>query len=413
MVALVERIAADAVAVDREARFLAGSIDALRVDGLLALGIPSELGGPGGGPVEFVRAVERVASACSSTAMVYMMHVVAVQTLLAGSSGGGVKAATVADVAAGRHLTTLAFSERGSRSHFWAQISRAQTNGDAVVFDADKSWVTAAGHVDSFVTAVGAPGSDSPIATELYLVSADASGIVVEGSFDGLGMRGNASAPVTFRGVRVASERRLGAPDSGFGPMMTATLPWFVPGGAACAIGIAGAAVDAAARHMSASRLEHASLTLADLPTVRAHLASASVAHLQARALLYQVAGQVAAASPDAQLGVFALKIAAAEAAIDITQLAMRIGGGAAYSKHLAIERQFRDAHALGVMAPTTDVLLDLTGKALTGQELFQRFALRGSSLRESRTCRGLCSWYGQRIVEVRRTLSRRLRPSA
>ncbi len=56
--------------------------------------------------------------------------------------------------------------------------------------------------------------------------------------------------------------------------------------------------------------------------------------------------------------------------AIDVTDAAMRLCGGAAYSRQLPLERLFRDARAASVMAPTTDLLVDFLGKALTGQEL-------------------------------------------
>jgi alkylation response protein AidB-like acyl-CoA dehydrogenase len=48
----------------------------------------------------------------------------------------------------------------------------------------------------------------------------------------------------------------------------------------------------------------------------------------------------------------------------------MRVCGGAAYSRHLPLERHFRDARAAAVMAPTTDVLVDLLGRSLTGRPL-------------------------------------------
>ena len=70
-------------------------------------------------------------------------------------------------------------------------------------------------------------------------------------------------------------------------------------------------------------------------------------------------------------LGVLALKAAAAEMAVEVTDLCLRVGGGAAYAKHGPLERHFRDARAASVMAPSTDVLHDFLGKALCGQELF------------------------------------------
>lgn len=362
-----------AAAVDREARFPQESVTALREAGLLGLGIPDAYGGPGGTASDMVAAVEEVAVACASTAMVYTMHLVAAQTLMAGTAGpdDGVKAATLREMAAGSHLSTLAYSERGSRSHFWAQVSRAAADDDAVRIEADKSWVTSAGYADSYITATGAVGMSGPLETELYLVDARSPGIDVLGSFDGLGMRGNASSPVAYRGVRVDADRRLGEAGSGFGLMLSATLPWFVLCGAATSVGIAGASIAAGAEHISGARLQHLGSSLSEIPGVRARLAEAKIRHLQARALLHEVAHQVETGAPEAQLGVLALKAAAAEMAIDVTDEVMRACGGAAFSKHLGIERNFRDARASSVMAPTTDLLRDFIGRALTGLELF------------------------------------------
>ena len=363
-----------AAEVDREARFPIEAMAALREAGLLGLGIPETYGGPGGTPSEVVSVVEQVAIGCAATGMVYTMHLVAAQTLLAGTLGpdDGIKAATLRAIAAGDHLSTLAYSERGSRSHFWAQVSRATVEDSGLVrIDADKSWVTSAGHADSHVTGTGAVGKSGALETELYLVDARTPGIEVLGRFDGLGMRGNASSPVVYRGVTIEADRRLGDAGSGFGLMMSATLPWFVLCGAATSLGIAAAAIEGGAQHISGARFEHLGSTLADIPGVRSRLAEAKIRYLQARALLYEVARQVETSSPDAQLGVLALKAAAGEMAIDVTDEIMRACGGAAFSKHLGIERNFRDARASSVMAPTTDILRDFIGKALTGMDLF------------------------------------------
>jgi alkylation response protein AidB-like acyl-CoA dehydrogenase len=367
-------IGSRAAAVDREARFPRESVNELARAGALGLAVPERFGGPGAGPVEVAEVVERVAAACASTGMVLVMHVVAVQTLAAGvgeDEPAGPKHAALAAAARGELLLTLAYSERGSRGHFWAQVSRARAHGDGVAIDADKSWATSAGEADAYVLACGAPGSDDPLLTELYLAPADDAGIEVPARFDGLGMRGNASAPLRVRGLRASEDQRLGPAAGGFGLMMQATLPWFVLGSAACSVGIAGAALAAAIDHARGARLEHLGSTLADVPGVRARLAEARIRHDQARAHLYSVARDIAAGRPEAQLGVLAVKAAASEMAVDVTDLCLRVGGGAAYSRQGPLERHFRDARAASVMAPTTELLHDFLGKALCGQELF------------------------------------------
>jgi alkylation response protein AidB-like acyl-CoA dehydrogenase len=370
----VDEIAARAARVDRDAHFPRESVQELAAAGALGLAVPERFGGAGARPVEIADAIERVAGACASTGMVLVMHVVAMQTLTAGiaeDEPDGPRRETLQAAARGEHLSTLAYSEGGSRGHFWAQVSRARATDQGVTIDADKSFATSAGEADSYVMACGAPGSDDPLATELYLVPADAPGLEVGAPFDGLGMRANASAPLRVRDLRVNPERRLGGPGQGFGLMMQATLPWFVLGSAACSVGIAGAALDAAIEHAGGARLEHLGSTLADVPGVRARLAEAKVRHAQARAYLYAVARDIEDGAPGAQVGVLALKAAAAEMAVEVTDLCLRVGGGAAYAKHGPLERHFRDARAASVMAPTTDLLHDFLGKALCGQELF------------------------------------------
>lgn len=363
----VDEIEAHADAVDRERRFPTEGVAALRRAGLLALGVPAEYGGPGGGPRELAEAVRTVGERCGSTSMVFAMHLVAVQTLLADPGpADGPKADVLRAIAAGEHLTTLAFSAKGSRSHFWAQTSHARSEGDEVVLDDLKTWVTSAAQADSYVVAIGSPGVESPLQTDLYLVDSSAPGVEVASPFEGLGMCGNGSSPVRLTGVRVPASHRIGAPRTGYRTLMASTLPAFVSACAACCVGLSGRALELAIEHVAGARLEHQGETLRDLPVLRARLAEAKIRHLQADALLGRVLDAMAAGTPD-MVEVLALKAACAEMAVEVTDAAMRACGGAAYSRHLPIERLFRDARAASVMAPTTDVLRDLVGRSLTG----------------------------------------------
>jgi alkylation response protein AidB-like acyl-CoA dehydrogenase len=72
----------------------------------------------------------------------------------------------------------------------------------------------------------------------------------------------------------------------------------------------------------------------------------------------------------DAMLRVLEIKAAAGETALEVTDLAMRLGGGAAFRKEVGVERHFRDARASTVMAPTLDSLNDFVGRILTGLPL-------------------------------------------
>jgi alkylation response protein AidB-like acyl-CoA dehydrogenase len=108
--------------------------------------LPTEAGGSALGPRTLAAVIATLAEADASAAMVYLMHMSATATIVAARPGAMV-AQTLNDISAGRHLTTLAFSEAGSRSHFWAPVSRAKRNGAGVHLTAKKSFVTSAGRL--------------------------------------------------------------------------------------------------------------------------------------------------------------------------------------------------------------------------------------------------------------------------
>ncbi len=356
---------ANAREVDGTARFPAEAVQALRESGLLGLTLPREDGGLGQGPHELVDVLGALAGACGSTAMIYLMHISAAMPVAAAPPPG--LPGLVADLASGRALGSLAFSEAGSRSHFWAPVSQARQNGGGIVLDAKKSWVTSAGHADVYVISTKTPGTDT---VDLFAVPAGSPGVDVAGDWRGMGLRGNASNPMTFT-AEVPEDTRLGPAGGGMDLMLQTVLPWFNLGNAAVSVGLAGAAVDAAIRHTSAARLEHLAESLSALPTVRARLARMSIELAVTTAYLHQAADRLAEPREDTMLHVLGVKAAANDAALSITDAAMRVCGGAAFSEHLQIDRYFRDARAGHVMAPTADVLYDFYGRAITGQPLF------------------------------------------
>jgi alkylation response protein AidB-like acyl-CoA dehydrogenase len=131
------------------------------------------------------------------------------------------------------------------------------------------------------------------------------------------------------------------------------------------------AATDKTAQHITRTKLEHLSQSLADLPTVRAYLSRMRIKTDMARALLLDGLNALEQGREDAMLRILEVKAAAGEASTEVTDLAMRVCGGAAFRKEVGIERHFRDARASTVMAPTTDALYDFIGKALCGIPLF------------------------------------------
>ena len=359
---------------DSAGRFSTEAVQALGEAGLLGLLLPADVGGAGLGPRAFADVTATLAEADASVAMVYVMHILGAASIAAARPNAAQAVAPMLnDIAAGRHLSTLAFSEAGSRSHFWAPVSRAQRNGgDSVKISAKKSWVTSAGHAQSYIVSTLAPEGAGPTDSTLYVVAASTPGLSVAGRWDGLGLRANASAPVVLDNCEVASDFQLTDDGGGFPAMLNVTLPLFCLGSAAVALGLCRAAVTGTATHLKTAKFEHLGQTLGEgLPTLRAQLATMQIETDGLSARVDDLVDHLEQPRETTVLRVLETKAAAGEDAISVTSTAMRVCGGAAFSKHLSIERLFRDAHAGAVMAPTADVLREFIGRSLLGMPLF------------------------------------------
>jgi alkylation response protein AidB-like acyl-CoA dehydrogenase len=360
-----ETIARAAAEVDRSGTFPDKSIEALKTAGLLGAMSGPEVGGLGLGVSGAAAIVDRVAQECGSTAMIVCMHYCGTAVLEVHGSESVRRAA-----ASGEHLSTLAFSEVGSRSHFWAPAGTARRKGDDVVLNAQKSWVTSASRATAYAWSSKPLQAEGP--STLWLVPAGSGGITVHGPFEGLGLRGNDSCPVSARDVQVPATAMLGGDGDGFNIMMGIVLPIFNVLSSACSVGLMEAAVRRTAAHASGVHHSDTGAALAELPTIRNYIARMRVKTDAARTLQDDTIAAINANRADTMLRVLECKAAAGEAATEVLDLAMRVCGGAAFRKDVAVERYFRDTRAAGVMAPTTDVLYDFVGKAVCGLPLFQ-----------------------------------------
>ncbi|MEJ2864722.1 acyl-CoA dehydrogenase family protein [Actinomycetospora flava] len=363
--AAVEATVAPAAAeIDRTGAYPRADVEALEATGALGLLSSPDVGGAGGSLADVAQVLETIARADASTAMVVLMHYSAV-SVIEPHGPEDVRR----EVAAGRHLSTLAFSERGSRSHFWAPVSTATAVDDGVRLDAAKSWVTSAGEADSYVWSSRPVSAEGPMT--LWLVPGATDGVEVAGSFDGFGLRGNASSPMSADGAVVPASARLGDDGAGLDIALGTALPTFLVGNAAVSLGLMEALVDEAAGHVTTTRLEHLGQTLAEQQSTQRTFAALRTRVDTTRAFLTDTLTALGSGRPDATLRVLQVKAVAAEAAADVADGVMRLCGGAAFRKELGIERRYRDALAARVMAPTTEALQDFVGRATLGLPLF------------------------------------------
>lgn len=366
---ITKTIVADAVSpqmhlTDQNAKFPREAIVAFGKAGILGLISSKDVGGQGLGLGEAAEIIETIANVCPSTAMILTMHYCATAVI---EKYGNIEIRT--EIAAGNHLSTLAWSEASSRSHFWAPTGTAEKSKDGYILNGNKTMVTTAMEADSYVWS-SKPASGNE-ASSLWLVKKGQKGLSSPQAFDGLGLRGNASSPMKAEAMILNQEALLGVDGGGFDIMINTVLPVFCTLNASTSIGLMDGALVQSINHVTAKKFEHMNTNLADLPTIRAYLAKAKIQADMVRTLRNDTVTALKENRADAMLRVMEVKAAAAEAALEVTDTCMRVCGGAAYRKDLNLEKLFRDARSASIMAPTSDVLFDFIGKAICNMQVF------------------------------------------
>jgi len=355
----VPEIARRAREVDATRAFPDQGLQALAACGAYGLLVPVEHGGAGGSLEALADACEAVGAACASTAMVFLMHSVSSATIAA--AGGDRAAEYLSAMAGGQVLATLAFSERGTGAHFYAPELRAARANGAVHVTGRKSFVTSGGHADVYLVLLQSESEG----LDMYAVDRTVAGLVFDGSWDGLGMAGNSSIAMELD-VRLPTEARIGQPGQGGDLVFGVVAPTFLVGLAAVNAGIARAAAESATQHATTRRYGDGS-SLAEVQVIQHALADMDGRVRAARLLVAEAARLGDAGDAAALVPIMEAKIAATEAAADVTRRALEVCGGQGYTAALPIERHLRDALAGAVMAPTNAVLKTWVGKALAG----------------------------------------------
>jgi alkylation response protein AidB-like acyl-CoA dehydrogenase len=349
---------------DKESKFPEESFKELGKKGFLKLLVPEEYGGFGKGLVEHAQACLAFAETCSTTALCYMMHNVALMCVLTHGSEE-LKQRIFTDIVEKDKFLALAYSEFGTGVHFYNPEITAEVNGDFTTFNGTKSMVTSATYASYYL--VLAPSVEAEKINN-WVFPLEAKGLTFELSkWHGLGMRGNASCPMHMDNVTLDSSFRIGSEGSGAEQVFNVVAPFFITGLGAVYSGTAMHMFEIASKYAVDRKYPDGS-SLSNIETIQVHIGNIYKDAAAARAITLEAARAGANGEADALAKILAARIVASEAAIECGRLAMRVGGGKAYNKAIPIERLLRDAYAGQIMAPSADVLAIWLGKALTGQ---------------------------------------------
>ena len=269
-------------------------------------------------------------------------------------------------------LTTLAFSEAGSRSHFWAPLGTATAEGDA----ACASTRARAGsrrpvEADSYVWSSQPLAADGPMT--LWLVPADAAGLGAAGRVRRPRPARQRLAPDHAPTACVVDCRRRARRRRRRARHRARRGAALVPGAvsAAFSLGLMEAVIAETHGHVTRPAFEHLDQALAEQPVPRVDLARMRIeTDAAARLLARHARRDRRPAGPTRCCACWRSRPRPREAALERHRPGDEVCGGAAFRKEVGVERRFRDARAARVMAPTTDALLDFIGRAVCGLPL-------------------------------------------
>src|SRR5215471_13244359 len=341
-----------AAAIDREARFPRETVRRMGELGLMGIAIPEAHGGSGADTVAYVVALEEVATACASHAVIMSVNNSLYCDPVEKYGTEEQKQRFLAPFASGAKLGCFSLSEPGAGSDATNQNTLARRDGDAYVIDGRKIFVTNGREADVVLVFAQTDRARGHHGITAFLMEKGTPGFTVVKTEDKLGIRASDTAELLFEGCRVPAANRLGEEGQGFSIAM-ATLDAGRIGIAAQAIGIGRAAHE---RSVAYARERNSfGAPIGQHQMVQWMLADMAVALEAARMLTWRAAwlkDQGAAFGTESAMA----KLFAAEAAMRVTTDAIQVHGGYGFIKEYGVERHFRDAKITQIYEGTSQI---------------------------------------------------------
>ncbi|MFD9133912.1 acyl-CoA dehydrogenase family protein [Streptomyces bottropensis] len=356
-------IAPHAAEEEDAGRFPRELFDLLSESGLLGLPYDSEHGG-GDQPYEvYLQVLEELAMARLTVGLGVSVHTLACHAL----ANYGTKEQQGEHLPAmlgGGLLGAYCLSEPSSGSDAASLRTKAVREGDEWVITGTKAWITHGGIAD-FCTVMARTGSEGSRGISAFLVPGDAEGLSAAAPEKKMGMKGSPTAQLNFDGVRVGDARRLGEEGQGFAIALSA-LDSGRLGIAACAIGVAQAALDEAVAY--ATGRQQFGRPISDFQGLRFMLADMATQIEAGRALYLSAARLRDAGRPFSKQAAMA-KLLCTDAAMKVTTDAVQILGGYGYTADFPAERYMREAKVLQIVEGTNQIQRMVIARHLAGPE--------------------------------------------
>ncbi|TLS40108.1 acyl-CoA dehydrogenase [Streptomyces montanus] len=356
-------IAPKAAAEEDAGRFPRELFTLLSESGLLGLPYDSEHGG-GDQPYEvYLQVLEELAAARLTVGLGVSVHSLSCHAL----AHYGTKEQQVQHLPAmlgGGLLGAYCLSEPASGSDAAGMRTKAVRDGDEWLLTGTKAWITHGGVAD-FYTVFARSGGEGTRGITAFLVPGDAEGLSAAVPEKKMGMKGSPTAQVHFDRVRISDDRRIGDVGQGFAIALSA-LDSGRLGIAACAVGVAQAALDEAVAYATAR--EQFGRRISDFQGMRFMLADMATQIEAGRALYLAAARLRDAGRPFAKQAAMA-KLLCTDAAMKVTTDAVQVLGGYGYTADFPVERFMREAKVLQIVEGTNQIQRMVIARHLVGPD--------------------------------------------
>jgi butyryl-CoA dehydrogenase len=338
--------------IDREARFPRETVQRMGELGLMGIAIPEAHGGSGGDTVGYAVALEEVARACASHAVIMSVNNSLYCDPVHAFGTEAQKERFLAPFAAGQKLGCFALTEPEAGSDASNQHTLAARDGDGYVLDGRKIFVTNGREADAALVFAQTDRALGHRGISAFLVPKGTPGFTVVKTEDKLGIRASDTAEFLFERCRVPAANRLGEEGQGFRIAM-ATLDGGRIGIAAQAVGIAAGALALSVAY--ARERKSFGVPIGQHQMVQWMLADMATAVEAARVLTWRAAwlkDSGGAFGPAAAMA----KLFASETAMKVTTDAIQVHGGYGFIKEYQVERYFRDAKITQIYEGTSQI---------------------------------------------------------
>ena len=347
-----ERVAPLAARVDEAEEYPADSLHDLARVGLMGLYVPEAYGGAGLGALAFCLAVEEIAAACASTAVIYLVQYAAGYPIVSHGTEAQ-KRRYLPRLAAGEITAALSISEPGAGSDAASMTTTAVRKGDRYLLNGTKMWVTngsRAGVITLFATVDRARGHHGVTA---FLVEPSFPGFALGKLERKMGIRGSPTVAIHLSDCEVPADNRLGEEGQGFRVALGA-LDRSRPAVGAQAVGIGQAALDAAVAYAKERR--QFDRPIAEFQGIQFMLADMAMQVHAARLLVHHAAALVDRGAAGTALESAMAKCFAADAAMRVATDAVQVFGGYGYTREYPVERFMRDAKITQIYEGTNQI---------------------------------------------------------